>query len=151
VSSAASSPPDGAVVSTYRHRVAFFETDAMGVVHHANYIRHLELVRVQWLDEHDQPYRLYAEQGLHYATTHMEIDYRRSTGFDDVIEIDAWLDWVRGASIRIDYALRCEGACVATASSVHAMVGRNGRVRRIPRERAENLRGLALRSAPNAP
>jgi len=130
--------------------VAFFETDAMGVVHHANYIRHLELVRVQWLDEHDQPYRIYAEQGLHYATTHLEIDYRRSTGFDDVIEIAAWLDWVRGASMRIEYALGCDGACVATASTVHAMVDRNGRARRIPRDRIENLRRLALRPAPTA-
>ena len=150
MSHSASSPPEGAVVSRYRHRVAFFETDAMGVVHHSNYIRHLELVRVHWLDEHDQPYRIYAEQGLHYATTHVEIDYRRSTGFDDVIEIVAWLDWVRGASMRIDYELTCEGSCVATASTVHAMVDHNGRVRRIPKERAENLKGLALRPGPKA-
>ena len=93
------SPPSGAVVSRYQHRVAFFETDAMGIVHHSNYIRHLELARIHWLDEHDQPYRIYAEQGLHYATTHVEVDYHRSTGFDDRIEIAAWLDWVRGASM----------------------------------------------------
>ena len=145
MSKPARTPPDGATVATYRHRVAFFETDAMGIVHHANYVRHLELARIHWLDEHDQPYRVYAEQGLHYATTHMEIDYHRSTGFDDVIEISAWLDWVHGASMRIDYALRCDGACVATASTVHAMVNREGHVRRIPRERVENLRRLALR------
>ena len=148
MSNSASSPPEGAAVSRHRHRVAFFETDAMGVVHHSNYIRHLELARIHWLDEHDQPYRVYAEQGLHYATTHMEIDYRRSTGFDDVIEIAAWLDWVRGASMRIDYELICDGDCVATASTVHAMVNREGHVRRIPKDRAENLKQLALRPGP---
>lgn len=142
------SPPSGAVVSRYQHRVAFFETDAMGVVHHSNYIRHLELARIHWLDEHDQPYRVYAEQGLHYATTHVEVDYHKSTGFDDRIEIAAWLDWVRGASMRIDYELSCDGACVGTASTVHAMVDHEGRVRRIPKERAENLKRLALRTAP---
>jgi len=120
----------------------------MGVVHHSNYIRHLELARIRWLDEHDQPYRIYAEQGLHYATTHMEIDYHRPTGFDDVIEIAAWLDWVRGASMRIDYELSCEGVRVATASTTHAMVDHRGRARRIPRDRADNLRKLALRPAP---
>ena len=150
MSNPASLPPDGAVVSRHRHRVAFFETDAMGVVHHSNYIRHLELARIHWLDEHDQPYRVYAEQGLHYATTRMEIDYLKSTGFDDVIEIAVWLDWVRGASMCIDYVLTCDGACIATASTVHAMVDREGRVRRIPKERAENLRGLALRPGPKA-
>ena len=130
--------------------MAFFETDAMGVVHHSNYIRHLELARIQWLDEHDQPYRVYAEQGLHYATTHMKIEYLRSTGFDDVIEIAVWLDWVRGASMCIDYELTCDGTCVATASTTHAMVDREGRVRRIPKERTENLKGLALRPGPKA-
>ncbi len=150
MSGSASAPPDGAVVSTYRHRVAFFETDAMGIVHHSNYIRHLELARIHWLDEHDQPYRVYTEQGLHYATTHMEVGFQRSTVFDDLIEIAAWLDWVRGASMRIDYELTCDGACVATAATGHAMVDRKGRARRIPRERAENLRGLALRSGPKA-
>ena len=137
-------------MSRHRHRVAFFETDAMGVVHHSNYIRHLELARIQWLDEHDQPYRVYAEQGPHYATTHMEIEYLRSMGFDDVIEIAVWLDWVRGASMCIDYELTCDGTCVATASTTHAMVDREGRVRRIPKERAENLRGLALRPGSKA-
>lgn len=151
MSDSANRPPARAAVSTYRHRVAFFETDAMGIVHHSNYIRQLELARVHWLDEHDQPYRLYAEQGLHYATTHLEIDYRKSTGFDDTIEIAAWLDWVRGASMRIEYALHCEGSCIATASTVHAMIDREGRVRRIPRERSDNLRALALRPAPNLP
>jgi acyl-CoA thioester hydrolase len=148
VPNATSVPPEGAVVSRYRHRVAFFETDAMGIVHHSNYVRHLELARIHWLDEHDQPYKVYAETGLHYATTHMEIDYRKSTGFDDTIEIAAWLDWVRGASMRIDYELTCDGACVAVASSVHAMVDRAGRVRRIPKERLENLKAHAVRPGP---
>jgi acyl-CoA thioester hydrolase len=141
-------PPEGAVVSIHRHRVAFFETDAMGIVHHANYVRHLELARIHWLDEHDQPYRVYAEQGLHYATIHMEIDYYRSTGFDDTIEIVTWLDWVRGASMHIEYELLCDGDCVATASTTHAMVNREGQVRRIPRDRLANLKRLALRPGP---
>jgi acyl-CoA thioester hydrolase len=150
VSNSETSPPDGAAVSTYRHRVAFFETDAMGVVHHSNYIRHLELARIHWLDEHDQPYRVYAEQGIHYATIHVDIDYLKSTGFDDVIEVTVWLDWVRGASMRIAYELICDGNCVATASTVHAMIDREGRVRRIPKERVENLKKLALRPGPKA-
>jgi acyl-CoA thioester hydrolase len=35
-----------------QHRVPFYETDAMGVVHHANYVKYLELARIAWLDEH---------------------------------------------------------------------------------------------------
>ena len=77
------SPPEGALTTTVNHRVAFYETDAMGIVHHANYLRFFERARVQWLDEHDQPYRNYMADGMHFATTHVEIDYRGTTRFDD--------------------------------------------------------------------
>ncbi len=135
-------------MSIYRHRVPFFETDGMGIVHHANYVLYLEQARILWLDEHDQPYRAYIDGGIHYATTRVELDYQRATRFDDVIEIAVWLDWVRGASLRMDYQLICDGDRVATASTVHASMNAEGCVRRLPNERVEHLRRLALRPAP---
>ena len=56
-------PPAGAAASTCRHRVPFYETDAMGIVHHSNYVRYFELARVVWLDEHDVPYRQIVAEG----------------------------------------------------------------------------------------
>ena len=32
--------------STVQHRVPFYETDAMGIVHHSNYLRYFELARI---------------------------------------------------------------------------------------------------------
>jgi len=138
-------PPPNATTSTVRHRVPFYETDAMGVVHHSNYVRYFELARVVWLDEHDVPYRKVVEQGLHYATTRVEVSYHRPTRFDDEIEITTWLDWVRGASLRMAYVLRCGGVNVATGVTEHAAVDLEGRLRRLPRERAEHLRSLMTR------
>ena len=137
-------PPAGATVSSVRHRVPFYETDGMGIVHHANYVRYLELARVVWLDEHDIPYRKVVEQGLHYATTKLEVAYHRAARFDDVIEISTWIEWARGASLRMAYVLRCEGVTLATGATEHAAVDLSGRVRRLPRDRVERLRSLAL-------
>jgi len=50
--------------------------------------------------------------------------------------------------MHIEYELVCDGSCVATAATTHAMVNREGHVRRIPRDRAENLKRLALRPGP---
>jgi hypothetical protein len=36
-------PPQHATVSTVSHRVPFYETDAMGIVHHANYVTYRKL------------------------------------------------------------------------------------------------------------
>jgi acyl-CoA thioester hydrolase len=127
--------PATAARSTLRHRVAFYETDAMGIVHHANYVRFLELARVVWLDEHDRPYREYAAEGLHFATTHLEVDYRKSASFDDWLDVTAWMEWVRGVSLRMAYEIRRGEELVATAATEHAMVDLDGRPRRIPAER----------------
>ena len=140
--------PAGATVSTYSYRVPFYDTDAMGIVHHANYVRYLELARVLWLDEHDQPYRDYAAQGIHYATTRLELDYHQATRFDDVIEISVWLEWVRGASLCMTYELSCRAEAIAAGHTIHAAVNDQGRVRRLPKPRLENLKPLALRAGP---
>jgi acyl-CoA thioester hydrolase len=135
VARATPSPPPGAAQATLRHRVAFYETDAMGIVHHANYVRFLEEARVVWLDEHDRPYRDYAAEGLHFATTHVEVDYRKSARFDDWLDVTTWMEWVRGVSLRMAYEIRRGGELVATAATEHAMVDLQGRPSRIPADR----------------
>jgi len=129
-------PESGGVArATARHRVAFYETDAMGIVHHSNYVRFLEEARVVWMDEHDRPYREYAAEGLHFATTSVELRYLRTSAFDDVLAITTWLEWVRGASLRMAYEIHRGGDLVARGATEHAMVDLSGRVRRIPPER----------------
>lgn len=125
-----------------RHRVPFYETDAMGVVHHSNTVRHLELARIVWLDEHDQPYRHYVADSMHFATTRVEIEYRGSVRFDDELCVEVWCEWIRGASLRMAYALRVGDALVGVAATEHAAVDLEGRVRRIPAERRSALRKL---------
>ncbi len=129
----------GRAESVARHRVPFYETDAMAIVHHSNYVRYFELARIVWMDEHDRPYREYVDQGMHFATTRVEVRYRAAARFDDLLEIRCWVERVRGASLRIAYEVTREGEPIATGVTEHAMVDDSGRPRAIPRERRENL------------
>jgi acyl-CoA thioester hydrolase len=129
--------------SILRHRVPFYETDAMGIVHHSNYVRYLELARIAWMDEHDRPYREYVAGGRHFATTRVEIDYVRAAEFDDVLEIATWLDWVAGATLAMAYEITRAAAPIAEARTEHAMVDGSGRPCRIPPERRASLLCLA--------
>jgi acyl-CoA thioester hydrolase len=129
-------------VTTISHRVPFYETDAMRIVHHSNYVRYLELARIVWLDEHHRPYRDYVAEDLHFATTRVEVDYLRSAAYDDVLQVSTWMVWVRGASLRMAYEIRCADALVSTAATEHAVVDGQGRLRRIPREYREQLAKL---------
>ena len=121
--------------STLLHRVAFHETDAMGIVHHSNYLRYFEEARVLWLEEHDQPYTAYMERDLHFAVTRVEVDYKKSARFDDRIEVTTWLEYVRGASLRMAYRVTCGDELLITGATQHATVDSEGRLRRIPKDR----------------
>ena len=136
--------PETGAITRSLHRVPFYETDAMGVVHHANYVHFLELARIQFLDEHDVPYRDYVAQDLHYAVTRVDVRYRQAARFDDEVETLVWVEWVRGASLAIGYELRCGERPIATARTEHAMVDGSGRPVRIPAERRRNLAKLAV-------
>lgn len=131
-----------------RYRVPFADTDAMGIVYHGEYLRYLELARIAWMDEHDRPYREYVAEGFHFATTRVEVDYLRSAGFDDVLEITTWIDWVRGASLAMAYELHRDETLIARAHTQHAFVDGKGRPRPITAEHRERLAKLAQRDAP---
>lgn len=143
--------PLGVPVTRHRHRVPFYETDAMGLVHHANYVRFFEVARIRWMDEHHRPYREYVAENLHFATTRVEVDYLRGLRFDDEVEIAVWLAWVRGASLRMEYALRTDAGPVARGATEHAMVDTSGRVRRIPSAQRRAMAGIAVERAAGSP
>ena len=121
-------------------RVAFHETDAMGVVYHANYLRHFEEARVVWLEEHDQPYTAYIDRDLHFAVTRVEIGYHKSARFDDRIEVETWLERLRGASLRMAYRITRGDELLVSGATEHAAVDSEGRLRRIPKDRRANMK-----------
>ena len=137
------SPPAGAATSVVRHRVPFYDTDAMRNVHHANFVRYLELARVQFLAEQLVPYTEFLARGLHFAVTRCEVDFLRPARFDDTLEIRCWLTRVGGASLALAYRVECGGELLATGTTEHALVDDDGRPTRLPADWRDPLRRLA--------
>lgn len=69
-------------------RVYYEDTDAGGVVYHAQYIKYLERARTEWLRhagvEQDE---LLAEHGIVFAVTHVDLRYRRAARFNETLEV----------------------------------------------------------------
>ncbi len=131
----------GQIATTYRHTVAFYETDAMGIVHHSNYVRYLELARVQFMAEHDRPYLEYVAQGYHMPVTRVTCSYKKACRFADAIDITCWLAWARHASLGFGYRLTVAGQLVCTGESDHAIIDQEGRPKRLPPDMRERLHG----------
>ena len=136
--------PDDAVTITMQHRVGFHETDAMGSVHHSNYLKYCENARVVWLETHDKSYPDWIELGLHFAVTKVDLDYKQPAKFDDVLDVTVWLEWVRGASLAMAYSICRGGELLCSGRTEHASINDDGRVRRLPKEDRERLARSAV-------
>lgn len=89
----------------YRRRVQFYETDLMGVVHHANYLRFLEEARVAWGYAHNLIKFDHPETAAHFAVLGTQVRHLKPLRFGDEIEID--LEAKRqGARIFFQYRVR---------------------------------------------
>ena len=123
----------------FEYRVPFYDTDAMGVVHHAKYLHLFENGRVRWMDEHHRPYLEYVDRGIHLAVTNVHVNYHSSARFDDRLSVTTWLAWVRGASLAMSYTIYHGPRLISSGITEHAAVNGEGRVRRIPREDRQSL------------
>ncbi|MEO5632378.1 thioesterase family protein [Gaiella sp.] len=108
--------------SSYDVRVRFAETDAQGIAHHAAFVVWLEVARVAYWAEHAGGYRAIQEQGLEALTTGLQIDYRATAAFDDVLTVYLRCVDVKGARFRYEYRVERGGELIATAETLHATV-----------------------------
>jgi acyl-CoA thioester hydrolase len=124
--------PQGAPFSTVRRVVSFYETDAMGVVHHSNYVRFFEEARVAFLIDHDRPYTEYMADGLHMPVTRAEALYLRPCRFADALDITCWVSWAKAASLGFSYRITVANQLVTWGSTDHAVIDADGRPKRLP-------------------
>ena len=131
--------PEHARVARIEYRVPFYDTDAMRVVHHANYVRYLELARVAFLREHDEPYTRYVERGLQVVVTRVELQLRRATRFDEILAVSCWLERVRNASFSFGSVIECGNEVSAVGTTEHAVVDLEGKLKRMTEEHRARL------------
>ena len=136
--------PSSGPVSHVAYRVPFYDTDAMGIVHHANYVRYLELSRVRFLEDFDEPYTAYIKQKFHVVVTRVDVKLKRATRFDEQLDIACWLQRVGGATLVFGYQINCGNAVSASAITEHGIVNFDGRAMRLPEERRTRLSSLVI-------
>ena len=59
------------------HKVQYYETDQMGVVHHSNYIRWFEEARAEWMEAVGLPYARLEAEGIASPVLSVACAYRR--------------------------------------------------------------------------
>ena len=86
----------------YLLRVHYEDTDAGGIIYHAQYLAFAERARSAWLRclGINQPAMLVAEN-LGFVVRRIEIDFLLPSGLGAVLEVDSRLLWLGGASLTL--------------------------------------------------
>jgi acyl-CoA thioester hydrolase len=134
-------PSDQNRTNLTAYRVIYGDTDQMGVVYYANYLRWFEKGRSELLRQSGIPYVSIERLGMHFPVTEVSCRYFRSAHYDDLIKIETRLASLRRASLTFTYRVLREdqGTLLASGSSKHACVDDRGRIIRIRNDLMKTL------------
>ena len=106
----------------YRHKVKYYECDAMGVVHHSNYVRFMEEARVELMDRLGFGYERMEAEGVISPVVALSCKYQSPARFQDVVDIMVRPVATGGLKISFSYEMRVNGQLVCTAESTHCFL-----------------------------
>ena len=115
------------------HKVQYYETDMMGVTHHANYIHWMEEARIDFMDRIGFPYRQMEAEGVFSPVKSLQVNYLKPCTFGDEVEITAGIRDFNGVVITITYDMRVNGEQVFSGTSEHVFLDREGKFVRMKR------------------
>lgn len=104
-------------MTSWKHKVQYYETDQMQIVHHANYIKWFEEARINLLDEMKFGYHEMEAAGILVPVLSISAEYRSMTRFGETVSISAKIKELSAVKLILAYEitdtetgkLRCTG------------------------------------------
>ena len=142
-------------IRPYEHHVQYYETDMMGITHHANYIHWMEEARIDFLQQLGFSYQAMEADGILSPVTKLSCEYKHTSTFGDVIRIDLSVASFNGIILRLRYRMcNAKDEEVCRAESEHVFVNRDNQILRLKRERPDlyaAIRGAMEEGGPERP
>lgn len=87
--------------NSYPIKVFYEDTDAGGVVYHANYLKYMERGRSLWLEDLGFTHtRLAQELDIGFVVTHADVHFKAPARLDDNLQVTVAIDTMRRASLQ---------------------------------------------------
>lgn len=108
-------------IELYEHRVSYYETDQMGIVHHSNYIRWFEDARVDFLEKVGFSYDKMEELGVMIVVLGASCEYKFSARFGDRVLIIPKIAEFNGFKLTVTYRVlnKADDTLLATGETKH--------------------------------
>ena len=119
----------------YIRKVQYYETDMMGIAHHANFIHWMEEARIVFMDRLGCPYTAMEGKGIISPVRALSCDYKHPCTFGDEIRVCLSVKAFNGVVMTISYEMvNQKDEVVMTGTSDHVFLHRDGSFVRLKRE-----------------
>jgi acyl-CoA thioester hydrolase len=122
-------------------RIYYEDTDAGGVVYHANYIKYLERARTEYFRGHGISVAELAGNGFVFPVVRLEIDFKAPALHDDLLSVITCPVRVGGSTVTLCQKIfrKNDGKLLVEGSVTLACISPAMQARRIPLEIRELL------------
>lgn len=111
-------------VFSWPARVYYEDTDATGVVYHANYLRYFERARTEWLRALGvSQQELRGQSGVVFTLANLEVDYLRPARLDDELVVTVAIEHLRRASLSFSQTVELKNVPDGVLARARARVG----------------------------
>ena len=90
-------------LKAYLHKVQYYETDQMGIVHHSNYIKWFEEARIDYMEQIGADYSIMEQDGYISPVVSINCNYKTMTKFGCYVYIITKLEDFSNAKFSLSY------------------------------------------------
>ncbi len=114
----------------YIHKVQYYETDKMAIVHHSNYIRWFEEARVDWLEQIGCTMKEIEDEGVLIPVMSVTCNYHSMVRFGDEVAVKIKVNKFNGIKIEMEYEIRdaVTNELRTTGLSSHCFIDADGKL-----------------------
>lgn len=118
-------------------KVYYEDTDCMGVVYHANYLKYLERARSEYVQERLESVENYHDRGIFFMVHKIEIAFHSPARLGDLLVVRTWIEHTTKFRVVVKQIVIKKGEprdYLVTATVTLVNVTPEGELREIPAE-----------------
>ena len=120
-------------IHTCEYRVYYEDTDAGGIMYHANYINWCERGRSEYLrDIGLQSSTIFEDTGVLFVVRHLEADYLKPAKLDQLLRVETGLKEMKNSSFILNQSIFCQDSVLFSMTVTIVCIDGNARPVRIP-------------------
>lgn len=97
-------------------RVYYEDTDALGIVYYANYLKFFERARTEWLREMGTEQDIHLERSVGFVVKRVEMDNQKPARFNELLCIESEIVELKRASLVFKQIIKSpNGQCLVSA------------------------------------